>query len=77
MPKLWRRLHNHSPREDIAMSPEAVQAVSRRKLLQFLAASPLLAGTDFAAFAAERPGLLPDPMLWAPRTLDKVIASPK
>src|SRR2546423_7453814 len=27
--------------------------------------------------AAERPGLLPDPMIWAPRDLDRLIASPK
>jgi 4-hydroxymandelate oxidase len=59
------------------MSSDAVQAASRRKFLQFLAASPLLAASDLAAFAAERPGLLPDPMLWGPRTLDKLISSPK
>src|SRR5262245_29736022 len=59
------------------MSSDAIQHASRRKFLQFLAASPLVAATDFPAFAAERPGLLPDPMLWAPRTLDKVITSPK
>ena len=53
------------------------QATSRRKFLQFLAASPLLAGSDFAAFANETPSRLPDPMQWAPRTLDKLIASPK
>ena len=53
------------------------QATSRRRFLQFLAASPLLAGSDLAAIAAERPSLLPDPMLWGPRTLDKLISSPK
>jgi 4-hydroxymandelate oxidase len=52
-------------------------ATSRRRFLQFLAASPLLAGTDFAAMANETPSRLPDPMQWAPRTLDKLIASPK
>ena len=51
--------------------------VARRKFLQFLAASPLFAASDLAAFASERPGLLPDPMIWAPRTLDKLISSPK
>ena len=30
------------------------QAASRRKFLQFLAASPLLAGSDLAALAARR-----------------------
>ena len=52
-------------------------ATSRRRFLQFLAASPLLAGTDFAALANETPSRLPDPMQWSPRTLDKLIASPK
>src|SRR5262249_25439264 len=51
--------------------------VARRKFLQFLAASPLFAASDLAAFASERPGLLPDPMIWAPRTLDKLISTPK
>ena len=50
---------------------------SRRRFLQFLAASPLLAGSDLAAFANETPSRLPDPMVWAPRNLDKLIASPK
>src|SRR5215475_8358913 len=59
------------------MSSEDVKLASRRKFLQFLAASPLLAASDLAAFASERPGLLPDPMLWAPRGLDKLISSPK
>jgi 4-hydroxymandelate oxidase len=53
------------------------QATSRRRFLQFLAASPLLAGTDFAAMAAEVPSRLPDPMIWAPRSLDNLISSPK
>ncbi len=53
------------------------QATSRRRFLQFLAASPLLAASDLAALAAEAPSRLPDPMIWAPRSLDKLIASPK
>src|ERR1700704_6347348 len=53
------------------------QATSRRRFLQFLAASPLLAASDLAAMAAETPSRLPDPMIWAPRALDKLIASPK
>ncbi len=53
------------------------QYTSRRKFLQFLAASPLLAGSDLAAWANETPARLPDPMLWAPRNLDKLIATPK
>lgn len=59
------------------MLSEFVQAASRRKFLQFLAASPLFAASDLAAFAAERPGLLPDPMVWAPRSLDKLISNPQ
>jgi 4-hydroxymandelate oxidase len=53
------------------------QATSRRRFLQFLAASPLLAGSDLAAWAAEAGHRLPDPMVWGPRTLDKLISSPK
>jgi isopentenyl diphosphate isomerase/L-lactate dehydrogenase-like FMN-dependent dehydrogenase len=52
-------------------------ATSRRRFLQFLAASPLLAGSDLAAMAAEAPSRLPDPMIWAPRSLDNLIKSPK
>jgi 4-hydroxymandelate oxidase len=56
---------------------------SRRHFLQFLAASPfyasstLAAFTADAAFAAETPSRLPDPMIWAPRDLDHLIATPK
>jgi 4-hydroxymandelate oxidase len=46
--------------------------VSRRRLLQFIAGSPLFYGG--AALAA---GLPPDPMVWAPRDLDNPITSPK
>jgi 4-hydroxymandelate oxidase len=57
--------------------PIDAQATSRRRFLQFLAASPLLATSDLAAMAAEAPSRLPDPMIWAPRSLDKLITSPK
>ena len=53
------------------------QTTSRRRFLQFLAASPLLATSDLAAMATEAPSRLPDPMIWAPRSLDKLITSPK
>ena len=53
------------------------QATSRRRFLQFLAASPFFAASDLAAFASETPSRLPDPMIWAPRNLDKLISSPK
>jgi len=57
--------------------PTADQAASRRLFLKFLAASPLLAASDLAAFASEAPSRLPDPMMWAPRSLDKLISTPK
>jgi 4-hydroxymandelate oxidase len=47
---------------------------SRRRLLQFLAASPLLGGTEAFAQEVRR---LPDPMIWGPRSLDKLIATPR
>jgi 4-hydroxymandelate oxidase len=52
---------------------------ARRQFLKFLAASPFFAASDLAAFAAEDPHgyRLPDPMMWAPRNLDKLISSPK
>jgi 4-hydroxymandelate oxidase len=59
------------------MSLDDDKIASRRKFLKFLAASPLLAGTDLAAWAAENPNLLPDPMLWGHRGLDRLIKSPK
>ena len=57
--------------------PTVDQAASRRLFLKFLAASPLLAASDLAAFANEAPSRLPDPMMWAPRNLDKLISTPK
>jgi hypothetical protein len=53
------------------MSQQNFQLTSRRRLLQFLAASPLLARDALAE------GLRPaDPVDWAPRDLDKLIADP-
>lgn len=53
------------------MSPHHIRIASRRRFLQFLAASPLLAHTALAE------GLRPsDPVDWAPRDLDKLIADP-
>jgi isopentenyl diphosphate isomerase/L-lactate dehydrogenase-like FMN-dependent dehydrogenase len=53
------------------MSPHHVHAASRRRFLQFLAASPLLAQAAWA----ERLRPL-DPVDWAPREPDKLIADP-
>jgi 4-hydroxymandelate oxidase len=58
----------------------AQQAASRRKFLQYLAGSPLLAAGGFSAFAGEgfMPGTkLPDPLMWAPMRAEDLIASPK
>ena len=53
------------------MSPRHIDFASRRRLLQFLAASPLFAGRAWAE------GLRPsDPAEWAPRDLEKLIADP-
>ncbi len=54
------------------MSPQHIRLASRRRLLQFLAASPLLA--EGALAEALRPA---DPTAWAPRELDKVIIDPR
>src|SRR5438552_14366039 len=58
----------------------ADRAASRRKFLQFLAGSPLLAAGGLEAFAGEgfAPGSkLPDPLMWAPMRADELIKSPK
>jgi isopentenyl diphosphate isomerase/L-lactate dehydrogenase-like FMN-dependent dehydrogenase len=53
----------------------------RRQFLQWMSASPLLAMPSVSAFAAETavsaPNRLPDPIMWAPRTFDRLIGSPK
>jgi 4-hydroxymandelate oxidase len=55
------------------------RATSRRRFIQYLAASPVFAGTSVAALADERnfPRLRPDPYVWAPRDYDHLIADPK
>src|SRR5260370_36223608 len=60
-----------------SVMPTIDPRTSRRELLKFLAASPLYASSTLAALAAETPSRLPDPMIWAPRDLDRLIASPK
>ena len=54
---------------------------NRRRFLQFLAASPLLAPGSFAALAEEylRPPVskLPDPLMWAPLRADELIKDPR
>src|SRR6266851_979379 len=59
--------------------PQVDQIASRRRFLQFMAASPLLADVSAPAFAQNisAPSRLPDPMAWAPRELDNLISDPK
>jgi 4-hydroxymandelate oxidase len=62
------------------MTSFADQAASRRKFLQFLAGSPLLAAGGLEAFAGEGPTpgtKLPDPLMWAPLKTENLIKSPK
>jgi 4-hydroxymandelate oxidase len=57
-----------------------VKTESRRRFLEFLAGSPLLAWPAASGFAADgplAPSKLPDPILWAPMRTEDLIASPK
>ncbi|HUA54275.1 MAG TPA: alpha-hydroxy acid oxidase [Candidatus Sulfotelmatobacter sp.] len=56
------------------------ERASRRRFLEFLAASPLWSGPLWGAgrsAAAQARTAPPDPMVWAPRDLDALIADPK
>src|SRR6202047_1074776 len=61
------------------MSNEINQAASRRKFLQFLAASSALTYADARAFAETLlpKAKLPDPMMWAPLDANNLIKAPK
>jgi 4-hydroxymandelate oxidase len=61
------------------MSHESHQAASRRKFLQFLAASSALTYADARALAETLApkAKLPDPLIWAPLDADNLIKSPK
>ena len=55
------------------------RSTSRRQLLKWLAASPLLAFPGLAGLAAQAPAWgqkRPDPMIWAPADLQDLITSP-
>src|SRR2546425_9190077 len=61
------------------MSSVVDSSTSRRKFLQFLAGSPLLAYGGLDAFASEGPTpgtRLPDPIMWAPLRTEALIKSP-
>ncbi|MGC1666219.1 MAG: alpha-hydroxy-acid oxidizing protein, partial [Bradyrhizobium sp.] len=59
------------------MLREDISATSRRRFLQYCAASPLLASGAFAANGMEAPSRLPDPMIWAPPGSVDLIKTPK
>jgi 4-hydroxymandelate oxidase len=59
------------------MTPTIIRATSRRRFLQYLAGSPLLASPSLAAWGMEAPSKLPDPMIWAPPGSTGLIERPK
>src|SRR3954470_18001767 len=62
------------------MADSKIQTESRRRFLEFLAGSPLLAWPALSGFAADgplAPSKLPDPITWAPMRTEDLIASPK
>src|SRR4051812_6089060 len=62
------------------MVESKIRTESRRRFLEFLAGSPLLAWPALAPSAADgplAPSKLPDPILWAPMRTEDLIASPK
>jgi isopentenyl diphosphate isomerase/L-lactate dehydrogenase-like FMN-dependent dehydrogenase len=64
---------------EAAMPSTIDRTTSRRRFLGFLAASPLISAGGLSALAQtpSSPHRLPDPMLWAPRDLENLIATPK
>src|SRR5579864_4214078 len=59
------------------MTHQEIRATSRRRFLQYCAASPLLASGALAAHGMEAPSKLPDPMMWAPPGSGELIKTPK
>jgi len=61
------------------MSLRFDRTTTRRRFVQFLAASPLLTSVRAPALAQSTSGppRPPDPMVWAPRELGNLIADPK
>src|SRR5712691_1850259 len=59
------------------MSPHRLRIASRRRVLQFLVASPLVVQGGAVALAQGLPARPTDPMVWAPRDVDALIADPK
>jgi 4-hydroxymandelate oxidase len=61
------------------MSSRFDPAITRRRFVQFLTGSPLLThpGVPVLAQSTSTPARLADPMVWAPRDLDKLISDPE
>jgi hypothetical protein len=59
------------------MTSSIVRATSRRRFLQYLAGSPLLASGALRAYGMEAPSKLPDPMIWAPPGSGELIGRAK
>jgi isopentenyl diphosphate isomerase/L-lactate dehydrogenase-like FMN-dependent dehydrogenase len=61
------------------MSSEITKAANRRKFLQYLASSPLLAAGATPSFAETLlpKAKLPDPLMWAPLDANRIIKTPK
>jgi 4-hydroxymandelate oxidase len=60
------------------MSTDRDTAANRRRFLQYLAASPLLAGSSTAFAETLLPKQkLPDPLMWAPLDANRLVKSPK
>jgi isopentenyl diphosphate isomerase/L-lactate dehydrogenase-like FMN-dependent dehydrogenase len=61
------------------MSYDTDPAANRRRFLQYLAASPLMAagGTSALADTLLPRAMVPDPLMWGPRQSDHLIKSPK
>ena len=61
------------------MSSDRDTAANRRRFLQYLASSPLLAAGGTQAFAETLmpKTMVPDPLMWGPRQSDHLIKSPK
>ena len=61
------------------MSSDRDTAANRRRFLQYLASSPLLAAGSTQVFAETfmPKAMVPDPLMWGPRQSDHLIKSPK
>ena len=60
------------------MSSEYDPATNRRRFLQYLASSPLLAAGGASAFAETLlpKAMVPDPLMWGPRQSDHLFNGP-